>query len=496
MPVSECAVRFSAFAPKSRDLILLPWLDAKTPAFTLAGSGLADLGGIVAPPEAGGSRLLYAGLSRKVGKKEVEGVAVRGLRLDEASRGAVRTMKTAVAKALDEAESLDAKRVVVLLDAEHEDLVRAVQEGARLGGYAFDTYLQKKKTPRPVVLFVPADRSAQATIRKTLAADAVLFDAVNHARDILNEPPNVIRPDTLAKTMQTEGRDAGLTVKVWEEARLKKERCGGILGVGQGSVHRPRLVWMEYHPRGAKTHLALVGKGVTFDTGGYCLKPGPSQVGMKLDMGGAAAVYGAALAIARLRLPIRLTALCPLVENRISDQSFLTTDILTTRTGRTVQVDNTDAEGRLILADALALACEEKPDYLLDAATLTGACVMALGEDIAACYGTESVFTGLLLDAAESAGEYLWEMPLHKPYAEQLKTPLADCKNLGGKWGGSITAALFLQQWVREGQRWIHCDIAGPGIQEEPHEHLGKGAKGYGVKMLVRLAESLAEVGA
>lgn len=496
MPVSDCSVRFTEYAPMSRDLILLPWLDEATPVFPSGLSVLEPLSAIQPPPTSGGSRLLYAGLSLKAGKKDVQGVAVRGVRLDDPSCGAIRAMKIAVSKALEEAEALGAKRVVVLIDAAHGELVQAAQEGVRLGGYAFDTYLETKKKPVPALLSVHAERSVQADIRQTLSADAVVFDAVNRARDLLNEPPNVIRPDTLAKVMQSGGRAAGLTVKVWDAARLKKERCGGILGVGQGSVHRPRLVWMECKPRNAKVHLALVGKGVTFDTGGYCLKPGTGQVGMKLDMGGAAAVYGAALAIARLRLPIRLTVLCPLVENRISDQSYLTTDILTTRTGRTVQVDNTDAEGRLILADALALAGEKKPDYLLDMATLTGACVMALGEDIAACYGTESVFTGLLLDAAESAGEYLWEMPLHRPYAGQLKTPLADCKNIGGKWGGSITAALFLQQWVREGQRWIHCDIAGPGIQEEPHEHLGKGAKGYGVKMLVRLAEALLEAGA
>ena len=230
---------------------------------------------------------------------------------------------------------------------------------------------------------------------------------MNFARDVLNEPANVIFPQSLAEAFQSFGGEAGLRVTVWNEKRLEKERCEGILSVGKGSSWKPRLVIGRYAPKNAKGHLALVGKGVTFDTGGYCLKPAAGQKGMKMDMGGAAMVFGAACAIARAELPIQVSVYTPLAHNDISSTAYHTTDVLTMRSGRTVQVDNTDAEGRLILADALDVAKEDEPDWIIDAATLTGAAVVALGEDIAAAYGTNRDFTASLLEAAAEVGEYL-----------------------------------------------------------------------------------------
>ena len=330
-----------------------------------------------------------------------------------------------------------------------------------------------------------------SALRKVLSAAAKTLECVNFARDVLNEPANVIYPESLAGEFERYGKESGLEVEVWNEKKLEKERCGGVLAVGKGSSWKPRMVVGRYSPEGAVAHLAIVGKGVTFDTGGYCLKLPGSQKGMKMDMGGAAMMFGAACAIARKGLPIKVTVYTPLAHNDISSTAYHTTDVLTMRSGKTVQVDNTDAEGRLLLADALDLASEQKPDFIIDAATLTGACVVALGEDIAGAYGTDDDLMTQLLTAGRDVGELLWEMPLHMPYVSQLKTTIADCSNIGGRWGGSITAALFLRQFVPDGMKWIHIDVAGPAGKEDPLDHLGKGAKGYGVKTIAALARRL-----
>ena len=278
---------------------------------------------------------------------------------------------------------------------------------------------------------------------------------------------------------------------VWDEKRLFKEKCGGILAVGGGSASKPRLVMASYSPAKAKTHLALVGKGVTFDSGGYSLKPSKSMTEMKFDMGGAAMMFGAVCAIAALKLPVMVTTYLPLAHNAISQDSYNVSDVVTTRSGQTVEVHNTDAEGRIILSDALTVACEHKPDFLIDSATLTGAAVVGLGEDIAAVYGTSKKMVNQMLLAADAAGEYMWHMPLHMEYDSQLESVIADMKNIGGSWGGSITAALFLKRFVKDVNNWMHIDIAGPGCKIDPLEHLGKGAKGFGISSIVQFAKTL-----
>jgi leucyl aminopeptidase len=438
-----------------------------------------------APREEGGSWTVFSG---RVGAAEIMGRAVR---LDAKHADPHTELKKVVAGAVRGAKQEGVKRVVVMVAREREPLVAPAHEGALLGTYVFDRYLAKKERRAPVLLVT--DTSRAPALRQALSDRAKLYECVNFARDVLNEPPNTIKPPSLARAFQEMGRDSGLKITVWDDKRLADENCGGILGVGQGSQAKPRLVIGEHQPRGAVKHLCLVGKGVTFDTGGYGLKPADAQVGMKYDMGGAAMVFGAACAIARLAIPLRVTVFTPLVENMVSGEAYHTTSILTTRTGRTVEVQHTDAEGRLILTDALALAAEAKPDWIVDAATLTGACVVALGEDIAGLYGTDPSFTRNLLDAGAAEGERFWELPLHRPYGDQLKATVADCRNVGNRWGGSITAALFLKEWVPGRIKWIHCDIAGPGTKEEPLDHLGKGAKGFGVKALTALARRLAE---
>jgi leucyl aminopeptidase len=481
--------RFSVamrYTPRDGDFVCAPYHSARKPAFPkeLAPGGVK----LATADDEGASRLLFLGTGF-AGTKTAHG-GIRTYRLDGPAETPAHAVRQMVASALKEAKRNDLKRVVVLLDPADESLALAVQDGALLGGYAFDKYLKKKETPLPVLLAAPG--RGHAALKRALKREETVSGFVNFARDVLNEPAAVIHPPSLAREFQAAGRAAGLTVQVWDEKRLRREKCGGILAVGQGSAHKPRLVIGEYRPRGAKTHIALVGKGVTFDTGGYSLKPSQYQAKMKYDMGGAAMMFAAACAIAKLKLPVRVTVLTPLAQNDVSSEAFHVHDILATRNGTTVEVMNTDAEGRLILADALALAGEKEPDAILDAATLTGACAVALGEDIAGVYGTDERLTEKVLSAGEAAGEYLWRLPLHKPYAKGLKATIADCQNIAkSRYGGSITAALFLQKFVPDGVPWIHLDIAGPGAKEEPIGHLGGGAKGFGVKTMVRLAETL-----
>lgn len=465
---------------KKGDLVLLPWIDGKKACFTT--DLITDISAHNCPDKEGGTETVFAGPFKK-GR-----LMARAVRLDAKHVTAASALKKAVSDAVSLCESENLKRVVVMLNNDDSGLVHAAHEGAVMGGYRFDKYLSEPPV-LPRVLAVT--QKGLRGLKRKVEEEALVFGYCNFARDILNEPPNVITPVTLAETCAGEAEEAGLEITIWDEEKLEEEKCGGILAVGQGASAPPRLIIGEYKPPRASGHLVLVGKGITFDTGGYCLKPSSSQIGMKYDMGGAAAVIGAGLAIASLELPIQVTILAPLAENDISSSAYHTTDIIKMRNGKSVQVDNTDAEGRLILADALCLACELEPDWIIDAATLTGACCVALGEDIAGLFGDDREFNETLVQCGRECDELYWPLPLHMPYMEELKTPAADCKNIGGKWGGALTAALFLKQFLKEEIPWIHLDIAGPAVKEEPLGHLGKGAKGFGVKTLVRLAEKL-----
>ena len=472
-----------SYSPAPGEMIILPYGDAEHPLFPRE---LEWLPGQPLPPaEEGGRRPLYASASP-------EGpIMVEAARLDPKHSTVEEALLKAVAKAVEESGK-EFKRVVVALGRDGQELIPAVQEAALLGGYRFDRYLTTPPTLPEVILFHPHPLPKEMEGR--LREDEELFRWVNLARDLLNEPPEAIHPVSLADLMKARGKEAGLKVTVWDEKRLAKERCGGILAVGRGSQHPPRLVWGRYKGRRAKVKIALVGKGVTFDTGGYCLKPPSAQEGMKYDMSGAAAVFAAGCALARLKVPVELVVLAPLAENLVSHAAYKTSDIVTTRCGKTVQVDNTDAEGRLILADALCLASEEGADIVIDCATLTGACVVALGEDIAGLFTEDDELAQAVVEEGSRVHEQFWRLPLHRPYLQQMEAEIADMKNIGGKWGGAVTAALFLSEFIQgEGIRWAHLDIAGPAVKEDPLLHLGKGAKGFGVKTLVALCRRLAE---
>ncbi len=467
---------------KDKDILVFPYEDEKSPLFS-SNQVPIFIEGVSPPEEQGKSMTFHAGRH-----KEKRFVAIT-VRLDDQNLTRVQSFKKHLSSIIRSAPDEKNKRVIVFLAKDKHNFIIPYMEAAVLGGYKFDKYLEKK-VELPQALCITESQLARKE-EKELDKKKELFSWVNFARDVLNEPPNVIHPESLASVFQKMGKKAGLKVTVWDERRLEKERCGGILAVGKGAASKPRLVIGEYKPRKPKGFLVFVGKGVTMDTGGYCLKPANSQIGMKYDMGGAAMTFAAACALASLKLPLRVAVIAPLVENDISSRAFHTQDIITMRNGKTVQVDNTDAEGRLILADALCIASEMKPDCIIDAATLTGACVVALGEDIAGLFGPDTELNNKLIKAAREADENLWEMPLFMPYMEQLKAEIADIKNIGSRWGGAITAALFLKQFVDEKIPWVHIDIAGPCVKEEPLGFLGKGAKGFGVKTLFEFANQI-----
>jgi leucyl aminopeptidase len=308
---------------------------------------------------------------------------------------------------------------------------------------------------------------------------------VNLARDLVNEPGNVKSPEWLAGQAAAAAAGGGFSCTVLERAELAREGCGALLGVAQGSVREPRLIVLEYRggAEGAAP-VALVGKGVVFDAGGISLKPAEKMDEMKMDMAGGAAVIATCLAAALLKLPVNLVGVVPAVENLPSGSAIRPGDILTSLSGQTIEVLNTDAEGRLILADALTYARRFEPQLVIDLATLTGACIIALGSQASAVLGNNDALVRQLLKAGESSGERLWQLPLWDEYAELIKSEVADVKNSGGRPAGTITAAAFLQKFAGE-YKWAHLDIAGTAWEEKGRPCVPRGASGVGVRLLL-----------
>jgi leucyl aminopeptidase len=375
--------------------------------------------------------------------------------------------------------------------------VRAVGEGALLGAYAFSRYRTtdadlRKDPVREVVLAVPdaKDKASRA------AADRaqIVARAVHLARDLVNTPPSDLHPAELAQVAKDRASAVGVDVEVLDPKALVKGGFGGILGVGQGSAHGPRLVHLSYKGgKGSSRKVALIGKGVTFDSGGLSLKPAASMEEMKGDMGGAAAVIAAVSAVAELALPVHVEAWVPMAENMPSGTAIRPSDVLTMRGGKTVEVNNTDAEGRLIMADAIVRACEDGPDVVLDAATLTGAQLVALGARTTGVMANDDALRTAVLDAAGRAGEPSWGMPLPAELRKGLDSEIADIVNTGPREGGMLTAGLFLQEFVAEGVRWAHLDIAGPSFNSgEAYGYTPHGGTGAAVRTFVQLLEDLA----
>jgi leucyl aminopeptidase len=387
------------------------------------------------------------------------------------------------------------RRVGLALPTPDAEAVGAVAEGALLGAYAFRTYrvASRDQHKDPVESFTvvtdsPRDRAAKAAVSR---AEAVC-PAVHLARDWVNTPPLDLPPASFAAAATAAAKEAGVSVEVLDEKALKKGGYGGILGVGQGSSRPPRLVRLTYRGGRGKPHLALVGKGITFDSGGLSLKPPTAMEWMKSDMGGAAAIIAATVAIARLGLKVNVTAWAPMAENMPSGTAQRPSDVLTMYGGKTVEVLNTDAEGRLVLADGIVRAAEDSPDLLIDVATLTGAQLVALGSRTSAIMSNDDDVRAAIASAAQAAGEQMWPMPLPGELRKSMESQVADIANMGDKYGGMLVAGLFLKEFVPDGVRWAHLDIAGPAWNESaPHGYTDKGGTGHGVRTLVRLAEEL-----
>jgi len=370
--------------------------------------------------------------------------------------------------------------------------VRAAAQGLVMGTYRYLQYKSDKESDTTlssaVILDAPkGGRGLTAAIR----AGKAIGESINFARDLVNAPPNDLNPVTLARAAARESKKLGLSCRVWNKARIEKEGMNLFLAVNKGSAIEPRMIHVVYKPARAKKKVVFVGKGLTFDAGGLCIKPAGSMVDMKCDMAGSAATLGIVFAAARLKLPVEVHGVVGSTENMTGAKAYRPGDVYASYEGKTVEVINTDAEGRLVLADVLTWAARKlKPDYLIDHATLTGACMVALGPYRAALYTDDDELASAYLEAAGSEGESFWRMPLDGELRSMLKSPIADLKHVGGRYGGSITAALFLKEFV-EDTTWMHLDIAGPAFLERTHRRMPKGGTGFGVATGVRFLEGL-----
>jgi leucyl aminopeptidase len=383
------------------------------------------------------------------------------------------------------------------LPADPAGAVQAVAEGALLAAYRFDKYKRARvsangsKPPAELATLAlhPGPAAGRAGgLAGALAAGQVRATATNLARDLSNEPANALHPADLAAAARKLLAGKGVTVKVKDEKALAAEGFGGIVGVGQGAEHPPRLIELRYAPKGATGEVVLVGKGITFDSGGLSLKPPDSMKTMKTDMSGAAAVLATMSVLADLEVKVPVTGYLASAENMPSGRATRPGDVLTMKNGKTVEVLNTDAEGRLVMADALALGAASKPAAIIDVATLTGACAVALGNRYTGLMANDEALAAELLDAAAEAGEPTWRLPLPPEYRKDIESDLADLKNVGDRYGGALFAGLFLQEFVDD-RPWAHLDIAGPARSESDDGYLTKGSTGVTVRTLLTWLE-------
>ena len=370
--------------------------------------------------------------------------------------------------------------------------VSAAVEGLILGGYSYRGIrsTELKDEEQPATFVVVADKSAT----EEFEAARTVAESVLLARDLVNTPANELYPESYAAFLSAQAKDAGLDVEVLDEKELDKQGFGGILAVGKGSARPPRLVRLSWKPKKATKHVALVGKGITFDTGGISLKPGNGMWDMISDMGGSAAMAATIIAAAKLKLPVQITATLPLAENMPSANATRPGDVITHYGGLTSEVLNTDAEGRLVLSDAIARASEDKPDYLIETATLTGAQIVALGARTSGIMGSE-VFRDRLAEIGREVGENAWAMPLLEEHDEEIKSQAADIRNINAKReGGMEFAGTYLKQFVGEGIEWAHIDIAGPSWNgSAPRGYTPKRATGVPVRTVVTALREIAE---
>jgi leucyl aminopeptidase len=426
--------------------------------------------------------------------------------LGEKKKATLDTVRKAAANAANKAVTMKIKNVSIALHKafggrfDLPTMVQVMTEGTYFGSYRYDEFVTDTENGRLGQLnveLIDSDSATTKKLNKGLSNGVIIGKAQSYARTLANRPGNVINPDTLADIAKKLARSSKtLSCTVLDEKQMVKMGMGGVLAVGAGSQNKPRFIVLRYRPAGktaaALPTVGLVGKAITFDSGGISIKPSADMDQMKLDKSGGIAVLGTMKAAAELKLAVNIYGIIPAAENLPSGTSYRPGDIITTFNGKTVEVQNTDAEGRLILCDALTYAVKQNCGVIIDIATLTGACKIALGKYMAALMGNDDKLTKQLQTAAEDSGEKVWPMPSGDEYAEELKSKIADLKNVGSKWGGACTGAAFLRQFIAD-KKWAHLDIAGMDIFEKATEFSVEGSSGFGVRLLTTYLMNLAK---
>lgn len=408
------------------------------------------------------------------------------------------TFRRGSASAIKKLISLKLKDVIVIIPKLDEDSIiktfmtkeyflQGILEGLSLGSYKYESYLSKNERTIPAIsIFCPSLKAAK--INGAISLTNKIVQQVFLARDLQNTPGSDLYPEILASKVKTLGKkNSKIRIKVFGFDEIRKRKMRGLEAVGKGSERKPRFIIIEYFGTDKKkSPYVIVGKGITFDSGGISIKPAADMWEMKGDMSGAATTIAVLLTAAELKLKVNLIGLVPAAENMPSGSSMRPGDIIRTSSGKSIEIDNTDAEGRLILADALEYAVRYKPKVVIDLATLTGACVVALGQFAAGLFTHEDELARNLVRASNLTGERTWRLPLWEDYHNLIKSDFADVKNVGGKWGGAITAACFLEKFVDKKYKWAHLDIAGPAFAEENISYTSKTMTGYGVRLLIQ----------
>ena len=439
--------------------------------------------------EFSGKALDLALLHRPAGLQARRLLLVGGGKPDKFSSA---TLRKAAGTAFRHLKSKSSRHIAMLLDPafSNPEYVAAAVEGAILGDFEPDVLKSDKKDVKTVDRFTVVVPGGDTDLEEARRRGEILGESQNFSRQMVNEPANRLTPTVMAARAEAMAGEFGLGCEILDQDRMKQLGMGSLLGVAMGSAEPPALIILRYRPEegAAQTaHLGLVGKGVTFDSGGLSIKPADGMEKMKYDMAGGAAMIGAMRAIAQLKPQIPVTALIPAVENMTGSRAQRPGDIVTSLSGKTIEVLNTDAEGRLILADALTYAKRLGCTHLVDAATLTGAIVVALGHIYVGLFASDERLREKVMAAAEAEGEKMWQLPLDEDYKDYLKSAFADLPNIGGRWGGAITAATFLQEFA-DGTPWVHLDIAGTAWLDDAKPFMAKGPSGVGVRTFVRLA--------
>lgn len=424
-----------------------------------------------------------------LGKVSPKRVLVAGL--GAADKVTPQTLRKLGASIVRHLHSTNAQNATLAYDGtlDTAEAAQALTEGLLLGAYTFRKYQQNRNGESKLsTLQFLASEDKQAAVAQGIQKGRALAEATNFARDLVNEPPRVLTPTELANRASAMAQQYGLECEVFDKARIEELGMGGILGVSQGSVEPPRFIILRYRgaPENNEKGLALVGKGITFDSGGLSLKPPAGMETMKCDMGGAAAVIGAMQAIAALKPRVNVTGFVPTCENMPSGSAYRPGDILRLLNGKTIEIVNTDAEGRLILADALSYASKEGYSPIIDLATLTGGIVVALGSVMTGLFSNDEGLQQQIIEAGRAVGEKYWPMPLDDEYGDLIKSDIADVKQTGGRSASSVTAAKILEHFVADA-KWAHLDIAGTAFSENI-KNMEKGATGFGVRTLTELA--------